>query len=648
MTRADGTRPSPTDPAPVAVNQVHFDEIPMPMPNGASSPFAWTFQPGGAHFDPPVEVILPNVGGLAPGSAAYILSFDHDTNRFEIVSSASVSDDGAFVRSDEGSGIAISGWGGACPPYATTAAATPAMQPIMEFRRMCDDGEMGRLRTIGVNPVTGLPATGCPGSPGGLTVGGGMFGPMCPPGCGGTAGRGGWGARGGGHSGADIAGSIGSPVYSMLPGEVVQVLPNFACGPGSFAGNGYGYGGRVVVRHTVQPPPPQRSYSFRVMYSHLASISVSTGPISQGAVIGTLGVSGNACCGSGPVGFCSTPEPHVHVAVFPDQANRRSPSSQGMSCDPLNFLPTATGCDGIESSPLEGVPDTFTTTTVQLGAISGVEDPVTANFSLLNIPIQAGLFRFRAQRSEGGEVYASLGSGYMQLVAGTVSTIDMRSLSEVPPPPDEVLAFVDTAVVTSTAQVQTSVVRGDDIDPAPGAAEGTTYQSTNPRILEVAADGTLQAISTGFAAVTVINEGATAVVPVVVSMGDPLTTVEGYVVDGAGNAVPGADVAVFPGGSAATTDAAGFFSIPSVATQLGDVRVTVVAQVSGETLVGSADDVGPMPGGLTDAGVIVVSDAVQWILDGDGFWDDAQNWSTGEVPQANDRVVIDRAAGNYT
>ena len=39
---------------------------------------------------------------------------------------------------------------------------------------------------------------------------------------------------------------------------------------------------------------------------------------------------------------------------------------------------------------------------------------------------------------------------------------------------------------------------------------------------------------------------------------------------------------------------------------------------------------------------------VAWAVDADGFWDVASNWSTGNVPQPGDDVVIDRAAGSFT
>ena len=117
MRRADGTEPTPADPAIVALNQVDSDDMPKPMPDGADPVLAWTLQPGGATFDPPVPITYPNTSGLAPGAAAFFLSFDHDTGQFEIVATGAVSMDGSVVVSDPGSGLTVAGWGCQCPPY---------------------------------------------------------------------------------------------------------------------------------------------------------------------------------------------------------------------------------------------------------------------------------------------------------------------------------------------------------------------------------------------------------------------------------------------------------------------------------------------------------------------------------------------------
>jgi len=40
--------------------------------------------------------------------------------------------------------------------------------------------------------------------------------------------------------------------------------------------------------------------------------------------------------------------------------------------------------------------------------------------------------------------------------------------------------------------------------------------------------------------------------------------------------------------------------------------------------------------------------AVAWVSDTDGDWNNAGNWSTGRVPGANDTVILDRKTANPT
>jgi hypothetical protein len=118
MRKPDGSLVTPANPAVVSLNQVHHDNVPMPIPDGASPPFAWTLQPGGATFDPPITIEYPNMSGLPAGSVAYFLSFNHDTRRFEIIASGHVTDDSSTIVTDPGAGLSIAGWGCNCPPYA--------------------------------------------------------------------------------------------------------------------------------------------------------------------------------------------------------------------------------------------------------------------------------------------------------------------------------------------------------------------------------------------------------------------------------------------------------------------------------------------------------------------------------------------------
>ena len=128
VTLADESVPTPGNPTILSLNQVHHDDVPMPMPDGAAPLFAWTLQPAGATFNPPVKIEYPNMSGLPPGAIAFFLSFDHDTERFEIVASGHVVRDGSTILTDPEAGLRLAGWGCNCPPYSVTA----------ECKKCCD------------------------------------------------------------------------------------------------------------------------------------------------------------------------------------------------------------------------------------------------------------------------------------------------------------------------------------------------------------------------------------------------------------------------------------------------------------------------------------------------------------------------------
>ncbi len=142
MTVIAGSMTIDGEPAPdgtiLSLNQVHHDDIPMPMPDGAAPPFAWTLQPPNAHFDPPIKIEYPNMTALPAGAISYFLSFNHATNEFEIIATGTVSEDGSTITTDQGSGLEISGWGCNCPPYAVTGSCE-SCDPCSE----CSDGTLG-------------------------------------------------------------------------------------------------------------------------------------------------------------------------------------------------------------------------------------------------------------------------------------------------------------------------------------------------------------------------------------------------------------------------------------------------------------------------------------------------------------------------
>ena len=175
MRLPDGSLPSPEQPAFLSLDQVHHDDVPMPMNDGAAPQLAWTLQPGGATFDPPVEVTYPNLSGLPPGAIANFLSFNHDTHRFEIVSSGHVTADGSSIVTDPGSGLTLAGWGCNCPPYSVTGKCKTCrvLSVVADPRRPVSPWE----------PVTLTAITDPSGRP--VTFYGGLAGATTFPGAGG-------------------------------------------------------------------------------------------------------------------------------------------------------------------------------------------------------------------------------------------------------------------------------------------------------------------------------------------------------------------------------------------------------------------------------------------------------------------------------
>lgn len=100
----------------LVVSPVTADKLPMAPPTGGAAfglP-AWTVQPAGTRFDPPIEVTLPNSRAYPPGDNLPVVQWDHDLGQFVPMGRATVSEDGALLVTDAGSGISKAGWGGLC------------------------------------------------------------------------------------------------------------------------------------------------------------------------------------------------------------------------------------------------------------------------------------------------------------------------------------------------------------------------------------------------------------------------------------------------------------------------------------------------------------------------------------------------------
>lgn len=113
----DGSRGGMVGIAPVAP-----DRLPEPLPEGLAFPIVITVQSDGAsNFASPAPVKFPNlpdpVSGetLPPGAKTALWAFNHDSGRWEVQGSMTISDDGKYAVSDPGVGLSAPGWVGVNP-----------------------------------------------------------------------------------------------------------------------------------------------------------------------------------------------------------------------------------------------------------------------------------------------------------------------------------------------------------------------------------------------------------------------------------------------------------------------------------------------------------------------------------------------------
>jgi len=111
------------DGRPITDAQIGMSTVPpelvrdMLPPGVLQHTFDITIQaPGAATFATPATITFPNVFNAAPGTKLNILSFDHTTGMLVINGTATVSEDGLTVVSDEGAGVRAPGWHGITPP----------------------------------------------------------------------------------------------------------------------------------------------------------------------------------------------------------------------------------------------------------------------------------------------------------------------------------------------------------------------------------------------------------------------------------------------------------------------------------------------------------------------------------------------------
>lgn len=623
MTNFDGTIPSPENPARLSVSQVHFDDVPMPMPGGVAPTFAWTLQPSQSRFDPPVEITYPNMAGLPAGAAAYFLSFEHGTNAFEIAASARVSDDASEIVSDPGSGLRVAGWGGNCPPYAVTGVVRNCFEVAVAFLEgspkcpqafpgLCPEqwsdsefsGALGPLaktvRELAPYRVTAKVFPSANSAASQLFAVKQWIDRLTER------------ARDNVPSSAECPRPLLILVGHSFGGDTVRLAGELEPDVSIIAD---GISRDLVLNDFPGVPFYQRDQVLPGVAGVINFLTPDGLTEQERANCANIGVDnfGDIDClrGFRVAGDTELEVPGTdHKTIIEsdefqnrvrqevlDALNLDSPPKQGddpaVSLDSRYTLYANGQSFRVEDDGLFVIPNI---TSPDLFGTAGpgsrpdfVADDVISIVGVANI--------------DGQTKYAT--SASFRVLNGGVAVVNSFTLSDTPPLfPKKLTLEAPSAVLQpeATTQLATTAIQFDDTesDVTP-VSTGTTYRVSSTDFITVDEDGVLTAVKNGVAVVTATNQGTTAAKRVTIATDTISTTVEGYVRDAEGNPVAGVVVSTTAFGGTATTDANGFFSLVlTLPSSTG--FVTLVATVGEDEL--DTGLVPIVPGGITDAGII--------------------------------------------
>jgi hypothetical protein len=206
-----------------------------------------------------------------------------------------------------------------------------------------------------------------------------------------------------------------------------------------------------------------------------------------------------------------------------------------------------------------------------------------------------------------------------QIQQGEPFVITELTFTLTPPPfPESIRVVPEIPTLTEIGEttqltVTGTLIDGSQMDLTPRTS-WTTYRTSNPDIATVDPDGLVTAVNEGMVFLAAMNEAATSVAQVDISLGDSLTTVTGYVLDENGQPAVGITVTLIGVAGSAVTDAEGRFSISGVATSFG-IPGAIARTTGADPVFGLANSPTIVAGGFTDAGIITVASCVDLGID---------------------------------
>ncbi len=616
MSRSDGTRPTPEDPALLTLSPVHADDIPMALPDGAVTPVAWTLQPAGAHFDPPVAIRMPNLLGTPPGAVVGFLSFDHDTERFEPVAAGHVSDDGAWLLSDPGEGIDKAGWGASFPRILRFLGEVSNC-PGLDYWKVAEEVGRVALDVLAVmnkvaavaNAVLAVYDAGKACLADGVTAGNAAAKTEC--------------ARGVKSAAATIAG-----VFTFRAGKLADALTDVGRVAGALEKT------LATAREAGCLGDAEGEAASRVAEQALSWTADAASILDKEALFDR-----------GVVALCAVARDAARLMNLLDEGGEESPA------DDPEIEQLRDGMDQARDDLLEvDVPGAIERFFERhgVGEVEQLRALRDEHLAPLALPALEGCHltiggRAATLDANGGFTVADIAVVDGQGVDGSrgadgLSDEAYRVMAVCPeaarwafgphfrlrdgapfiardlvvtdrPPPAVVRLRVeaDDPVVAPGEQTQLRVLGlladGREVD-LTEAQDWTLYRSSNPALLTVDGDGLVTGVAPGIGFVTATNEGAAAAQQLFVDPGGRTTTVEGLVLDGAG--APVATEVRLPAYEVVfASEADGRFVREQLpATLVEQVQAFALVPAGAVTLLATGERVPVIPDGVTDAGII--------------------------------------------